>query len=140
MNIIRTYEELIKYKSFKERYNYLKLDGIIGEETFGFDRYLNQKFYNSIEWKQIRDQVIARDMGNDLALEEYPINGKIFIHHMNPINKNDIYNHSDNLLNINYMVCVSFETHNAIHYGYLSSLSEDPIIRTRNDTTLWQKE
>ena len=137
-NGIRTYSELIKLRTFEERYEYLKLNGKVGEETFGFDRYLNQIFYRSKEWASIRDQVIIRDCGCDLAAEGYEIYGKILIHHMNPITKADILERSDLLLNPEYLICVSKRTHDAIHYGDRDLLTTGPIERTRNDTCPWR--
>ena len=136
--IIRTYSELIKLDTFKERYHYLKLNGIVGEETFGFDRYINQMFYKSAEWKRIRDQVIIRDNGCDLGVEGYDIHGRILIHHMNPITENDILTRSDFLLNPEYLICTTKITHNAIHYGDENLLMTEPIMRTRNDTCPWR--
>lgn len=136
---IRTYSELITFPTFKERFDYLKLNGKVGIDTFGFDRYLNQKFYNSPEWKRIRDLVILRDNGCDLGVEGYGI-GKIYIHHMNPIDSSDLLNRSMYLLDPEYMICVSHETHNALHYGDYSLLSKDPIVRRPNDTCPWKKQ
>ncbi len=136
--IIRTYSELITLSTFKERYEYLKLDGRVGEDTFGWDRYLNQIFYKSKEWNRIRDQVIFRDLGCDLALEGFEIHGRIFIHHMNPISKSDILDRSEFLLNPEYLICTTKATHDAIHYGDLDSLHNEPVIRTKNDTCPWR--
>lgn len=138
--IIRTYSELITLKTFEERFLYLKLDGSIGEDTFGFDRYLNQLFYRSPEWKQVRNFVITRDMGCDLAIPDHEIiNQQILIHHMNPLTKEDIINKSDYLLNPEYLICTTKKTHNAIHYGDERIL--DPIVlivRTKNDQCPWR--
>lgn len=134
----KTYSELIKLKTFKERYEYLRLDGLIGEETFGFDRYMNQKFYKSKEWKRIRDQVIVRDNGCDLGVEGYEIGGQILIHHMNPILLKDIQTLSEFLLNPEYLICTTLDTHNAIHYGNSNLLIIEPIERTKNDTCPWR--
>lgn len=134
----KTYSELIKLKTFKERYKYLRLDGLIGEETFGFDRYMNQKFYKSKEWKRIRDQVIVRDNGCDLGVEGYEIGGRILIHHMNPILLKDIQTLSEFLLNPEYLICTTLDTHNAIHYGDSNLLVIEPIERTKNDTCPWR--
>ena len=134
----KTYSELIKLKTFKERYEYLRLDGLIGEETFGFDRYMNQKFYKSKEWKRIRDQVIVRDNGCDLGVEGYEIGGRILIHHMNPILLKDIQTLSEFLLNPEYLICTTLDTHNAIHYGNSNLLVIEPIERTKNDTCPWR--
>ena len=134
----KTYSELIKLKTFKERYEYLRLDGLIGEETFGFDRYMNQKFYKSKEWKRIRDQVIVRDNGCDLGVEGYEIGGRILIHHMNPILLKDIQTLSEFLLNPEYLICTTLDTHNAIHYGDSNLLVIEPMKRTKNDTCPWR--
>lgn len=138
MNGIRTYSELIKLRTFEERYEYLKLNGKVGEETFGFDRYLNQIFYRSKEWASIRDRVIFRDNGCDLGVEGYDIYGRILIHHMNPITKADILERSDLLLNPEYLICVSKNTHDAIHYSDKNLLVTGPIERTKNDTCPWR--
>lgn len=116
----------------------MKLNGVVGEETFGFERYLNQKFYKSPEWKAIRDQVIVRDYGCDLGVEGYEMHGKILIHHMNPITTDDIVNRSDFLMNPEYLISTSLITHNAIHYGDESLLITAPIERTKNDTCPWR--
>ena len=134
----KTYSELIKLKTFKEIYEYFRLDGLIGEETFGFDRYMNQKFYKSKEWKRIRDQVIVRDNGCDLGVEGYEIGGRILIHHMNPILLKDIQTLSEFLLNPEYLICTTLDTHNAIHYGNSNLLVIEPIERTKNDTCPWR--
>ena len=135
---IRTYSELITLPTFEERYKYLKLDGIVGEETFGFDRYLNQIFYKSKEWRSIRDYVITRDNGCDLGIEGHEIFGKILIHHMNPITKEDILERSDLLLNPEYLICTIKNTHDAIHYGDENLLIITPPERTKNDTCPWK--
>lgn len=137
--MMRTYSELSKLKTFKERFEYLKLDGLIGEETFGWDRYLNQVFYKSPEWKSTRDKVIVRDNGRDLGVEGYDIFGKIIIHHMNPMSLSDIANRNPDIFNPEYLICVSHETHNAIHYGDVNQLNLGPIERTVNDTCPWRK-
>lgn len=137
---IRTYEELSKLKTFEERYEYLKLDGVVGEETFGFDRYLNQQFYKyDPDWKKIRDEVIFRDNGRDLGIEGREINGLILVHHMNPITKDDILNRSEYLLNPNYLITTIKSTHDAIHYGSSDLLMKDPVVRSKNDTCPWRK-
>lgn len=138
--IIRTYNELILLPTFKERFEYLKLSGRVGEETFGFDRWLNQKFYRSAEWKHIRDLVIIRDNGCDLGVEGREIYGKILIHHMNPITKKDILDRTDLLLNPMYLISVTKQTHDAIHYSDESILMNDPIVRSRNDTCPWRHD
>lgn len=136
---IRTYSELNKLKNFKDRYNYLKLGDKVGEETFGFDRYLNQMFYRSDEWKRIRDYVITRDCGSDLGCKDRQIiDQKILIHHMNPIRKEDLLSRSDILLNPEYLITTTKRTHDAIHYGDDSLLFEEPIERSMNDTCPWR--
>jgi hypothetical protein len=135
---LRTYSELILLPTFDERFEYLKLDGVIGEDTFGFDRYLNQQFYHSQEWKRIRDQVIVRDNGCDLGIDGYFIRGRIYIHHMNPITVHDIIRHSSFSVSPEYLICVSQETHNAIHYGDASKLQRELVIRRPNDTCPWK--
>ena len=135
---IRTYSELIQLLTFEERFDYLRLDGVVGKDTFGFDRYLNQQFYRSSEWKRIRNQVIVRDNGCDLGIDEYEIHGRILIHHMNPISIEDLQCMSDLLMNPEYLICVSHRTHNAIHYGDESLIVTDPIERSQNDTCPWR--
>ena len=136
---IKTYSELIQLPTFEERFKYLQMNGFVGKETFGFDRYLNQNFYRSLEWKRVRDEVIIRDNGCDLGIEDRSIAGKILIHHMNPITDKDIVNVTDFLLNPEYLICVSHITHNAIHYGNEDLLIKDPVVRTKNDTCPWKR-
>ena len=135
---IRTYSELIQLPTFEDRFDYLRLDGVVGKDTFGFDRYLNQQFYRSSEWKRIRNQVIVRDNGCDLGIDEYEIHGRILIHHMNPISIEDLQHMSDFLMNSEYLICVSHRTHNAIHYGDESLIVTAPIERSQNDTCPWR--
>ena len=135
---IRTYSELIQLPTFDERFDYLRLDGVVGKDTFGFDRYLNQQFYRSSEWKRIRNQVIVRDNGYDIGIDEYEIHGRILIHHMNPISIEDLQYMSDLLMNPEYLICVSHRTHNAIHYGDESLIVTTPIERSQNDTCPWR--
>ena len=135
---IRTYSQLKQLQTFEERYDYLKLGGVVGEDTFGFDRYMNQNFYRSREWKRVRDEVIMRDNGCDLGIDGHEIRGKILIHHMNPITSEDIHRVSDYLLNPEYLICVTHRTHNAIHYGDESLIVTAPIERTQNDTCPWR--
>lgn len=135
---IRTYSELITFPTFEERYEYLRLKGRVGEETFGFDRYLNQVFYKSKEWRSIRDYVITRDNGCDLGMEGYKIYGQILIHHMNPITKEDILQRRDALLNPEYLITTVKNTHDAIHYGDVNLLVTAPIERRKNDTCPWR--
>ena len=137
--IIRTYSELKTLKTFEERYRYLRLRGFVGEETFGFDRYINQTFYRSKEWKRIRDEVIVRDRGCDLGIEGREIYERILIHHMNPVTIDDIKNLSDFLLNPEYLICTTHNTHNAIHYGDENLLIIAPIERRANDTCPWKR-
>ena len=135
---IRTYSELILLPTFEERFKYLQLNGRVGDDTFGFDRYINQNFYRSAEWKRIRDLVIMRDNGCDLALEGYEIYGRILIHHMNPITVKDVELSTEYLMNPEYLICVAHNTHNAIHYGDEKLINKDPIVRTKNDTCPWK--
>lgn len=137
--MIRNYTELSQITSFRDRYQYLRLSGSVGFETFGFDRYLNQVFYKSQKWKSVRDYVIIRDNGCDLGVEGYGINGKILIHHMNPITIDDIKSESDFLIDPEYLISTTLNTHNAIHYGDESLLITEPIVRTRNDTCPWRR-
>lgn len=139
MTMIRTYSELSRLKTFKERYEYLRLDGVVGENTFGFDRYLNQAFYKSKEWKDIRRFVIIRDNGCDLGVEGYEIHTNIIIHHMNPIRQDDILSRTDLLMNPEYLITTTLNTHNAIHYGTDELLATAPISRSKNDTCPWKR-
>lgn len=137
---IRTYSELIALPTFEERYNYLKLDGKVGEETFGSDRWLNQLFYKKDhDWLSIRDKIIIRDNGCDLAVSGRDIHSRILIHHMNPITKEDILCRSKFLLNPEYLICTTKNTHDAIHYGDESLLVKDPVKRYKNDTCPWKR-
>lgn len=137
--MIRTYTELSKLKTFKERYEYLKIGGKVGEDTFGFDRYLNQVFYKTPEWRSARDAVIVRDCGCDLGVEGHDIHGKIIVHHMNPITMEDIVKRSDFLINPEYLITTVHSTHNAIHYGDESLLPIVPVERTKGDTCPWKR-
>lgn len=138
MNSLKTYSELISIPTFKERFRYLKLGGLVGEETFGCDRYLNQIFYKSPEWRTLRNDIITRDRGCDLGIDGRDIWGRVYIHHMNPIMVRDILDRTDILLDPEYLVICSFNTHNAIHYGDESLLMEDYTPRTMNDTIPWR--
>lgn len=138
MKIIRTYSELLTLPTFEERFNYLKLKGQVGKDTFGFDRWLNQIFYRDPEWKSIRDYVIVRDNGCDLGVDGYEINGRILVHHMNPISKEDILERSKYLLDPEFLISTVHSTHNAIHYGDEDLLIKTPIERTKNDTCPWK--
>lgn len=135
---IKTFSELIEIPTFEERFEYLKLGGFVGEETFGFDRYLNQNFYRSYEWRQLRNQIIIRDNGCDLACDDRDIFGRVIIHHMNPITTDDLIHNSDFLMNPEYLICTTKQTHDAIHYGDLNSLMSIPKERHPNDTTPWR--
>ena len=135
---IRTYSELIALPTFEERFKYLQLNGTVAKDTFGFDRYINQNFYRSKEWKRVRDFVILRDNGCDLAAEDYVIHGKIIIHHMNPITVKDISDVTDYLMNPEYLISTTHSTHNAIHYGDESLLMMLPTERCKNDTCPWR--
>lgn len=136
--MIRTYSELIRLPTFEERFEYLKLNGTVGEDTFGFDRYLNQIFYRSPEWKRVRDEIIIRDNGCDLGIIGHEIYGRILIHHMNPISVEDIKSRTDALFNPEYLISTIHLTHNAIHYGDQELLPKGPIIRFSNDTCPWK--
>lgn len=140
MNETRKYSELIQIPTFEERYNYLRIGGAVGKDTFGFHRYLNQRFYSSSEWKRFRRDIIVRDNGRDLAFDDdlYEIRGRIIIHHLNPISKDDIStSNMDVLLNPENVVCVSHKTHEAIHYGKLALL-ESYARRFPGDTIPWR--
>lgn len=137
--MIRTYTELSRLPSFEERFQFLRLNGSVGEATFGFDRYLNQLFYKSPEWKELRDYIIIRDNGCDLGIEGYEVQGKIYIHHMNPITRKDIETQSEILLNPEYLIVTSHNTHNAIHYGDEGLLLLSPTERSRFDTCPWKR-
>lgn len=136
--IIRTYQDLLTFQTFEERFKYLKLYGKVGEDTFGFDRVFNQMFYRSKEWKQLRNYIIVRDLGCDLGIEGREILNSPVIHHMNPISIDDIRNSTEFLLNPNYLITVTSNTHRAIHYGDESMLILDPIDRHPNDTCPWK--
>jgi len=136
--MIRTFSKLNRLRTFEERYQYLRLSGIVGESTFGFDRYLNQILYTSKPWKQLRDIIIIRDLGCDLGVKEYEIHGRIFIHHMNPITVEDVERGSDKVFGPEFLVCTSFDTHLAIHFGSESLLPQLPIERRPNDTCPWR--
>lgn len=138
-DMLRNYTELSKLKTFEERYKYLRLEGVVAEETFGYERYFNQKFYKSKEWKRLRDYVIMRDRGCDLGIEDREIIGEwIIIHHMNPVTLDDIKNATDILLDPEYLISTVHNTHNAIHYG-----TEDLLMlnteRKKNDTCPWRR-
>lgn len=137
--MIRTYSELITLPTFLERYNYLKLDGIVGDATFGFQRWVNQNFYHLSEWLDFRDEIIVRDNGCDLAADGFEIYGSIIVHHLNPVTYNDIINRDPIIFDPENVVSTKLTTHNAIHYGDESKLVIAPIERTRNDTSPWRR-
>lgn len=137
--IIRTYTELMKLATFEERYKYLKLVAKVGEETFGFERYLNQQFYHSQEWKSLRSQIIVRDNACDLGIPGREMDKGIIIHHMNPITKDDLIHQSDFLLNPEYLISVSKKTHSAIHYGDDNLLFGEMVERSKDDTCPWRR-
>ncbi len=136
--LVKSYRNLILLPSFDDRYEYLKLQGVVGESTFGFDRYMNQHFYTSREWRQFRNKIIARDDGCDMGLEDYPIAGRVIIHHINPLTVEDFENLTDALFDPDNVICVSENTHQAIHYGDVSLLPAPPIVRAPNDTCPWR--
>lgn len=136
---IKTYSELIRLPTFEERFRYLKLGGRVGEETFGFDRWLNQRFYKDPAWLRVRDEVIIRDNGCDLAIPGREIHTRILVHHMNPITKQDILDRSEFLLNPEYLICTIKRTHDAIHYGDESILIPETLDRKPNDTCPWKR-
>lgn len=137
MSTIRTYSDLRQLRTLEERFDYLELGGIVGESTFGFDRWINQQFYRSREWKLIRDEVIVRDQGLDLGAEDAPLRGAHLIHHMNPLTLEDIEEGSDNLLDPEFLITTSLRTHNAIHFGDRRQLPQPFVERRRGDTQLW---
>ena len=137
---MKTYSELIQLSTFEERLAYLSFKSVIGHETFGGSRWLNQTFYRSPEWKHFRRNVILRDNGCDLGIEGREINGLILVHHMNPISKDDILNRSEYLLNPNYLITTIKSTHDAIHYGSADLLMKDPVVRSKNDTCQWRND
>ena len=135
--MIKCYTELRRLKSFEERYRYLRLSANVGDNTFGYDRYLNQMLYTSKKWLNIRDGIIIRDLGCDLGIEDYEIHGKIIVHHMNPITIEDIELDRGEVFDPEFLICTTHDTHNAIHFGNESLLPRLPIIRRRNDTCPW---
>ena len=134
---IRRYSELCRLRTFEERFDYLKLQGVVGESTFGFDRYLNQLLYRSSEWKKVRNAVIVRDDGCDMGLADYPAN-RIIVHHMNPLSVEDLENRSELIFDPEFLICVSFNTHNAIHFGDETLLPKLPVERKPGDTRPWR--
>lgn len=135
----RSYKELSRLGTFKERYEYLRLQGTVGKETFGFDRYLNQALYTSVEWKRFRQQIIIRDNGCDLGDPDRPIKGdRIIIHHINPLTIEDLEDRSNAIFDPNNVICTSYNTHQAIHFSDESLLPQDPIERSPGDTCPWK--
>lgn len=134
---IRTYSELRRLNTFEERFDYLELKGHVGEATFGYDRWLNQQFYKSYAWQNVRNKVITRDYGCDLGIRGYEIYAGLLVHHMNPLSPQDILDGEESLLDPNFLITTSLQTHNAIHYGDRSLLPRGPITRKPNDTKLW---
>ena len=135
----RSYKKLSRLKTFQERYEYLRLNGDVGKDTFGFDRYLNQSFYTSMEWRRFRNAVIVRDNGCDLGDPEHEIHGdRIIIHHINPLTVKDLEERTDALFDMNNVICVSDKTHKAIHYGDESLLPQNPVERKPGDTCPWK--
>lgn len=137
MTTTKTYSDLIRLKTFEDRYEYLRLGGVVGASTFGFDRHINQTFYKSYEWKQVRNNVILRDNGCDLGVPGFEINGALLIHHMNPIDSDDISHGEDWILDPNNLITTTQNTHNAIHYGDRTLLKTKFTERKPGDTRLW---
>lgn len=133
----RSYRELRRLETFEERFEYLSLRSVVGDSTFGFDRYINQNFYTSTVWRQVRHRVIARDLGCDLGIEGHELHDKIIIHHMNPMTPQDIIDGDESILDPNFLISVSHNTHNAIHYGDASLLPKEFVPRRPGDTKLW---
>lgn len=136
--LLKSYRNLILLPTILDRFEYLRIKANVGDPTFGFDRFINQDFYQSREWRQVRMKVIARDEGCDLGMPDYPIGGKVIIHHINPITAEDIENSSDLLFDLDNLICVSESTHNAIHFGDETLLPAEPIIRRPDDTCPWR--
>lgn len=135
--IVRTFSEMSRFPTFEERFEYLKLGGEVGHSTFGFDRWINQRFYTSWEWKNVRQRVIIRDNGCDLGVPGYEINGALLIHHINPMEADDIIHGEEWILNPNYLITTTHNTHNAIHYGDISLIPPRMVERRPGDTRLW---
>lgn len=135
--MIRTYRELIRLPTHRERYDYLKVAGVVGQETFGFERWMNQQFYRSTEWRHIRQHVIARDLGCDLGVEGYEIYDRVYVHHMNPLTQRDIASGDSAMVDPDFLICVTLRTHNAIHYGTEELLPKPMVERRPGDTKIW---
>lgn len=138
--MIKTYSELITLPTFEERFEYLKLEGSVGIDTFGYNRYLNQALYRSAEWKRLRRDIIIRDSGCDLGCEGFEIYGRVLIHHINPITVDDVIKRTPTIFDPDNLICVSHDTHNAIHYGDIGLLTIAPVERTKNDTCPWRRD
>lgn len=138
MTLIKRYSELCQLETFEERYRYLRMGGVLGERTFGFDRWINQRFYKSQEWKSVRQQVIIRDNGCDLGIPGFEVHSGLLVHHMNPVTLKHIEEGDDWIVDPEFLITTSLQTHNAIHYGDESLLPRGPIVRTAGDTTLWR--
>ena len=136
---IKTYSELIALQTYEERFDYLQLNGVVGKETFGYDRYLHQILYRTAEWKRFRRDMILRDNGCDLGCEGYEIFGNILVHHINPITVEDVVNRNPCIFDPNNVICTSLNTHNAIHYGDETNLITEPVVRKPNDTCPWKR-
>lgn len=134
----RTYSEMAQYESFRDRFLYLKLSGGVAHETFGVERYLNQEFYRSAEWKHMRDYIIARDLGRDLGVEGHEIHSRLIVHHINPVTPDEIIHGADSVLDPDNLITTTHDTHNAIHYGDESYLDRFGVDRTPGDTNLWR--
>lgn len=137
MSSIRTYSELRAISDFKERFRYLALNGTVGDPTFGYDRWINQKFYASSEWRRMRRDVIVRDDGNEMGHPDFPIRGRMYVHHMNPMSPEDIIDNVEAIINPEFLITVSHDTHNAIHYGDERQLPRLFVERRPGDTKLW---
>lgn len=135
--MVRSYTELVRLKTFEDRFRYLSLHGKVGWSTFGFDRYLNQRFYTSPEWRQLRPHVIARDLGCDLGIDGYEIHSRLYIHHMNPLTEAEIVDGDPRLLDPEFLITTTHQTHNAIHYGDETKLAKPFVDRKPGDTRLW---
>jgi len=139
MSKFKTYSQLVKFNTYKQRFDFLTLTGEIGKSTFGYDRPINQLLYNSVKWRELRNYIIIRDNGNDLGLDGYPIHDKIIIHHINPLSLDDIRSMNDLVLDPEYLICTSMLTHNAIHYGNFDLIKKEEIVeRYKHDTILWK--
>lgn len=134
---MKSYSELSKLKTFEERYEYLRTNSTVGADTFGFNRYANQAFYRSPEWKKTRNKVITRDNGCDLGVDGYELNEKILIHHINPISMQQIIDRDPIIFDMDNLISVSHRTHNAIHYGDVDQIPKGPVERKTGDTKLW---